>query len=267
MRRRGLLIAAGGALAARAATANAQIIDPVARYLDRLQLDLADAGGGGFLSAVETQLLAEHDSLRHVHGLNGLLRNPALDAAARAHVADLLRRDYFEHRSPEGFTSEHRVGLLARRFVGAAGENIALQEGGNSRPSAADFMKLWRESPGHLANMLRAEYTDVGFGVVAKGDRTIAGAVFGRTYAELRTPAPFHIGRGDGLAGVLDGAAPALSGYDLQAVQGGERIGPFRGEAAPHGLHPGAYAIRPRAPDPNVPYRYWVLFGPIVLAG
>jgi uncharacterized protein YkwD len=266
MDRRGFLLAAGGALAAPM-LARAQAADAIAPYFDRLQRGLADAGGGGFVDLAENHLLAEHNSFRHAHGLGALVRSSALDDAARAHVADLLKRDYFEHASPEGFTSEHRVGLLARRFVGAAGENIAMQDGGETQPGSAEFAKMWRDSPGHRANMLRAEYTHVGFGVVAHRDRTIAGTVFGHTYAELAAPAPFRIRRGEDLAGLLDGAAPLLTGYELQPVDGGEVLGPFEGAAAPGRLNPGAYAIRPHAPDPTVPYRYWVLFGPIVVAG
>jgi uncharacterized protein YkwD len=266
MDRRGFLIVASGALAAPA-WARAQPADAISSYFARLQRGLVDGGGGAFVDAAENHLLAEHNTFRHAHGLGALVRSSALDDAARAHVADLLKRDYFEHASPEGFTSEHRVGILARRFVGAAGENIAMQDGGETQPGAAEFAKMWRESPGHRANMLRPEYTHVGFGVVAKGERTIAGTVFGRTYAELAAPAPFRIRRGDELAGVLDGAAPLLTGYELQPVNGGEAVGPFEGEGAPERLSPGAYAIRPHAPDPTVPYRYWVLFGPIVVAG
>ena len=266
MDRRRFLTVAGGALMAPALV-RAQPADAIVSYDNRLRRGLADAGGGGFVDATETQLLAEHNSFRQAHALNALTRSAVLDDAARAHAADLLRRDYFEHASPEGFTSEHRVGLLARRFVGAAGENIAMQDGGETQPGSAEFARMWRGSPGHRANMLRPEYTHVGFGVVAKGDRTIAGTVFGHTYAQLAAPAPFRIRRGDELAGVLDGAAPILTGYELQPVEGGEALGPFEGEAAPDRLSPGAYAIRPHAPDPAVPYRYWVLFGPIVVAG
>jgi hypothetical protein len=265
MDRRGFLIATGGALAAPSIL-RAQPVDAIAPYYDRLQRGLGDAGGGAFIDPTENHLLAEHNNFRRAHKLGPLLRSAVLDDAARAHVADLLRRNYFEHTSPEGFTSEHRVGLLARRFVGAAGENIAMQEGGDTQPGPSEFAKMWRESPGHRANMLRPDYTHIGFGVVAKGDRTIAGTVFGHTYAELAAPAPLRISRGDELAGVLDGAAPLLSGYELQPVEGGEVLGPFEGEAAPGRLSPGAYAIRPHAPDPMVPYRYWILFGPIVVA-
>ncbi len=265
MDRRGFIIATGGALAAPT-MARAQRIDAIAPYYDRLQRGLSDAGGGGFVDVTEHHLLAEHNNFRHAHGLGTLARSSVLDDAARAHAADLLRRGYFEHTSPEGFTSEHRVGLLARRFVGAAGENLAMQDGGDTQPGSSEFAKMWRDSPGHRANMLRPDYTHVGFGVVAKGDRTIAGAVFGHTYAELAAPAPLRIRSGDELAGVLDGAAPLLTGYELEPVEGGEVLGPFEGEAAPARLRPGAYAIRPHAPDPAVPYRYWILFGPIVVA-
>jgi hypothetical protein len=266
MDRRGFLLAAGGALVAPA-FACAQPADVMALYYDRLKRGLDDAGGGGFVDLTENHLLAEHNGFRHAHGLGALVRSSVLDDAARAHVADLLRRDYFEHASPEGFTSEHRVGLLARRFVGAAGENIAMQDGGETQPGAAEFAKMWQDSPGHRANMLRPDYTHVGFGVVAKGDRTIAGTVFGQTYAELAAPAPFLIRRGEELSGVLDGAVPSLTGYELQPVDGGESVGPFEVARAPQRLRPGAYAIRPHVPDLTVPSRYWVLFGPIVVAG
>jgi uncharacterized protein YkwD len=270
MDRRGFLIGSGGALAAtsaRAKFAKAEAADAIAPYYDRLQRGLGDAGGGGFVDLTENHLLAHHNSFRAEHGLSALSRSSALDEAARAHVADLLRRNYFAHESPEGFSSEHRVGLLARRFIGAAGENIAMQEGGEAPPGPAEFAKMWRDSPGHRANMLRATYTHVGFGAVSKGETTIAGAVFGQMYGELAEAAPFRVGGGEALAGLLDGAAPQLTGYELYPVSGGETVGPFEGAAAPTRLTPGAYAIRPHAPDPHVPYRYWILFGPIVVAG
>jgi uncharacterized protein YkwD len=266
MHRRGFLIGAGGAMAAPAAL-RAQPAGAIVPYYERLQRGLADAGGGVFRPAVETQLLPLHDAFRAEHRLGPLRRSPALDLAARAHVADLLNRSYFAHESPEGFSSEHRVGLLARQLIGAAGENIAMQEGGEGAPTAADFARMWKDSPGHRANMLRARYSHVGFGVVTKGETSIAGAVFGDVYGELAEAAPFRVGRGDGLLGLLDGAAPRLNGYELYPVDGGETVGPFAPGAAPEGLAPGAYAIRPHAPDPKVPYRYWVLFGPIVVAG
>jgi uncharacterized protein YkwD len=262
MDRRGFLIGAGAALAG-AGAARAGPAEEIVGYYERLNRALLDAGGGRFLESTEDRLLGEHNAFRRQHGLGVLQRHFELDDAARAHAADMLRRNFFAHGSPEGFASEQRVGLLARRFVGAAGENIAMQDGGLSPPTAADFARLWRESPGHRANMLRGAYTHVGFGVAAAGERVIAGAVFGQVYAELVTPAPFRIGGGDVLAGLLDGAAPGFSGYELEPVEGG----PFAAEAAPQSLRPGAYAIRPHAPDPLVPYRYWILFGPIVVAG
>jgi len=272
MDRRGFLFAAGCAVAAPAAmrpviaSAEPVFLDGIVDYYDTLRNGLGDGGGGLFQARTEDRLLAEHNSFRAAHGLSPLMRDPAFDDAARAHVADLLRRDYFEHASPEGYTSEQRVALLARRFVGAAGENIAMQDGGDAPPSSAELAKMWRDSPGHRANMLRPQYTHVGFGVVQRGERTVAGAVFGHRFAELAAPAPFHVGGGDGLAGVLDGATPHLTGYELQPVQGGQSLGPFADQQAPGVLRPGAYAIRPHAPDPSVPYRYWILFGPIVLA-
>jgi uncharacterized protein YkwD len=278
MDRRIFLFAASGVLTASAATpmsAQAQaegsdesvVLDGIIDYFDTLSGSLEDAGGGLYQASTEDGLLTEHNRFRAAHGLTPLARDAAFDSAARAHAADMLRRDYFEHASPEGYTSEQRVALLARRFVGAAGENIAMQDGGAASPTAGDLGKMWRDSPGHRANMLRPQFTHVGFGVVGRGGRTIAAVVFGQRFAALAQPVPFRISGGDALLGVLEGATPALLAYELQPVQGGHSLGPFADRDAPGALAPGAYAIRPHAPDPAVPNRYWILFGPIVMAG
>ena len=266
MNRRGVLSALSGlSISGRPQAATGAVDGPVVLYLERLQARLADAGGGAFLDPVEARLLALHNRFRADYGAEPLSRDPDLDSAARAHVADLLARGDFGHVSPEGYSSQQRVGLLARRFLGASGENIALEKGG-VRPTADQFARLWRDSPGHRANMLRQTFNRVGFGVVAAKTTTIAGVVFGQSYAELRRAAPIWVGRGEGLAGLLTGAAPDLIGYELQPLGGGGALGSFFPSDAPTLLAPGAYTLRPHVADRVIPRRYWILFGPIVFA-
>ncbi len=236
----------------------------VGGYYDRLRGRLGDAGGGRFIATAEDLLLGEHNSFRAHQGLRGLQRHSALDLAARAHAADMLDRGYFEHHSPEGFSSVERVGLLARRFVGLAGENIVEVTGGPPS-SANELANLWRDSPGHRANMLRASYTHIGFGVARKGDRTVAAAAFGESFAELPEPLAFRIG-GVGTVGEMLGHS-SVRGYGLEPVGGGRMLGPFWiDDPAPELDVSGAYSVKPYLPDPTTPRRFIIVDGPIVEA-
>jgi len=259
---RRVLLTMAAACVAAPAMAHAQGEGEVGTYYDRLRARIGDAGGGRFIEAAEDLLLGEHNSFRVHQGLAGLKRHSALDLAARAHAADMLERNYFEHHSPEGFSSVERVGLLARRFVGLAGENIVEVTGGPPS-SAAELANLWRDSPGHRANMLRGAYSHVGFGVARKGDRTVAAAAFGETFAELPAPMAFHIG-GIGTVGDMLGRS-AVRGYALEPVGGGRTLGPFWiDDPAPVLEMAGAYSVKPYLPDPAVPRRFIVVDGPII---
>lgn len=101
--------------------------------------------------------------LTNVHRLRSggalLSRDSRLGAAARAHSADMAARDYFSHITPEGLGPTERA--VAAGFPGGAGENIAA--GGS--PTALGLFELWRNSPGHDANMLGAGYRSFGGGI------------------------------------------------------------------------------------------------------
>jgi len=82
--------------------------------------------------------------------------NDALFSAAARHSQDMARRDYFEHASPDGV----RVGarLLAEGYRWrSVGENIA----GGER-SVETVMRGWMDSPGHCANIMNAQFTEIG---------------------------------------------------------------------------------------------------------
>ena len=99
------------------------------------------------------------------HGLAPLVENRALDAASEAHSADMERRRYFEHVSPDGVPPEQRMmrlGYVARPG-GMTGENIAWGE--DEAGSAASIVDGWMHSPHHRENILRPQFREVGIGL------------------------------------------------------------------------------------------------------
>ena len=277
MDRRGFILA-GGAVASLVfappsaggsaridASANRQ--DAIAEYYSRLQSRVGDAGRGRYLPAVEDALMPEHNDFRSAGGLPTLRRHEGLVLAARAHAADLLERQYFEHASPEGFTSVERVALLARSFVGLAGENIVEVSGGPPS-SAAELAELWRNSPGHRTNMLRRAYTHVGIGVVRGGSRTISAVAFGESFAELDAPMAWRVGDGSALPTMLKSSGASIRGYALAPVDGGDEEGPYwLGDPPSSPERAGAYALKPYMADSGAKGRFIIIDGPIVEAG
>jgi uncharacterized protein YkwD len=252
---------------AAGSSARTEDADPVGEYYARLQARVLDAGGGRFLPAVEDALMPEHNDFRSRQSLPNLRRHEGLVAAARAHAADLLQRRYFEHASPEGYTSVERVGLLARDFIGLAGENIVEVEGGPPA-SAADLAELWRNSPGHRSNMLRPTYTHIGIGVVRGGARTISAVAFGESFGELDTPLAWRIGDGSALPDLLKTKGAPIRGYALAPVGGGAEVGPFwLGDPAGAPERSGAYTLKPYMTDAADKRRFIIIDGPIVQAG
>jgi uncharacterized protein YkwD len=260
---RRLLLAGFGALAATPALSAVSLGAEAGGLLDyeaRLRGRLLDAGGGDFRTATEQQLLALTNNARLAQGVQECVWSEELARAARAHAADLAGRVYVEHLTPEGFDPSHRVALLARRMIGSASENIAYRRSG-SPASATDLMETWHRSPPHWSNVLRPRHERVGFGVVARGERTYAVGLYSRPDGELGAPLPFRLGREADLAGALSQASPRFESFDLTNPLD-EQAGLRPGDApSPTRLPPGLYQLRPRRQVDAL--RYQVLWGPI----
>jgi uncharacterized protein YkwD len=111
-------------------------------------------------SKVERSLLCLTNLHRARNGLGALKRDTRLGTAARAHSADMVARDYFDHVSPEGTSPSDRA--RAAGYPGGAGENLAAVGGG---ATAFALFDGWRKSAGHNQNMLNAPYETAGMGV------------------------------------------------------------------------------------------------------
>jgi len=130
------------------------------------------------MADLESQMLAlvNQDRLDPAtHAVTGgraqsLKWNESLAAVARAHSRKMLEQRFFAHVDPDGTTLSTRLneaGILWQ----VAGENIAIY--GTVRGAQAAFMNEPRFQHNHRANILNANYTDVGIGIVKASDGSL----------------------------------------------------------------------------------------------
>jgi uncharacterized protein YkwD len=86
----------------------------------------------------------------------------SLQAAAVSHSLDMARRNYFEHRSPEGEGAAQRVTAHRYRWR-HLGENIAAGD-----TSVAEVMRGWLGSADHCENIMDPGFADIGVACVAQ---------------------------------------------------------------------------------------------------
>jgi hypothetical protein len=89
--------------------------------------------------------------------------NEKLAAVARAHSRNMLEQRFFAHVEPDGRTLSRRIDEAGIPWQ-AAGENIAID--GTVQGAQGAFMNEPRFESNHRANILNANYTDVGIGIV-----------------------------------------------------------------------------------------------------
>jgi uncharacterized protein YkwD len=115
---------------------------------------------------LETQVLAELNSIRKRHGLVPLRLSRPLSTAADTHSRAMGTYGFFAHDSRDGSAFWKRV----QRFYGtrgydnwSVGENLLWSSG---RLSAARALELWMGSPGHRKNILTARWREIGISAV-----------------------------------------------------------------------------------------------------
>lgn len=108
---------------------------------------------------VQREILERVNAERSKMGARALVLSETLSQAAQAHAADMARRKYFSHQSPEGCGMADRVAFYAPRERTTLGENIAM---GQRDPRAV--VAAWMASPGHRANLLNPDFEELGVG-------------------------------------------------------------------------------------------------------
>ena len=112
----------------------------------------------------ERRMLEMVGQERRKVGLKALENNEGLKAVGRAHSADMLKRGYFSHNTPEGLDPFERMERADVVYV-VAGENLAYA------PTVEIAMTGLMNSPGHRANILKPEFRLLGVGCMDAGMR------------------------------------------------------------------------------------------------
>ncbi|MEO6338995.1 MAG: CAP domain-containing protein [Caulobacteraceae bacterium] len=248
MGRRALLAAAaaglvGGPAGAEAADKLADTAQWLA-YEARLRARLRDGGGGAFNETMARELLAATNAVRATSKAGPCTWDGELATAARAHAADLAARNYVQHVTPEGFDPPHRVGLLARRMIGSASENIAYRRYA-APATTAQMMQLWRDSPRHWANLRRPIHTRAGYGVVTLGERTYAVGLYAQPDGELGVSLPFRVTSELELEPSLSSIDPPSDAFTLSDPADEREVLAFARGLTPR-LKPGVYQLGPQ---------------------
>jgi uncharacterized protein YkwD len=140
----------------------------------------------GNLPLIQAAVLCLINTERAQNGDAPLVRNRQLEEAAEGHSQELIAADYFGHVSPGGLTPVDRIrttGYIPSPQDGyVIGENLAWGTFTLATPQA--IVSAWLASPEHLANILEAQYSETGIGVVPAVPASLADGAPGATYAQ-----------------------------------------------------------------------------------
>ena len=143
----------GGGASGSKESANDNIVSSAVQEVSAVSGDCAPLNG--FFS----ELLALTNDARQDAGLRPLRSSYQLGQAAQEYAEDLGTQNFFSHQGKDGSTLSSRVADTGYEFA-TAGENIAA-----GQRSARNVFRGWMNSDGHRANILQAEFTEVGFGL------------------------------------------------------------------------------------------------------
>ena len=115
----------------------------------------------GYATDISTAKLLElTNAERAKNNLPELTYNEKLEQAAQAKAKDMFEKNYWSHYGPSGETPWEFI-LAAGYQYEYAGENLA-----KNFLFSDGVVQAWMDSETHRENLLRKEYTDVGFAVV-----------------------------------------------------------------------------------------------------
>lgn len=103
-------------------------------------------------------LVALTNQDRAKYALSGVTENSLLRAAAQAAAEDMAAKGYFAHVSPDGKDPWYWLNQAGYAYS-YAGENLAI-----NFTDSENVQTAWMASPTHRANIVKREYTHVGFG-------------------------------------------------------------------------------------------------------
>jgi uncharacterized protein YkwD len=155
------------------------------------------------LTSLADQVFVLVNQQRVARGLPSYARVSPLDRSAQDYAQRMATEDFFSHIAPDGETPAGRI-LAAGYSWSGWGENIAA-----GLDTAAAVMDAWMHSPGHAANILSADYSQIGIGVAVGGTFGIYWVQdFGSPFGAV--PGPW-VPRVDRLSAATSGAGDLLT--------------------------------------------------------
>ncbi len=139
------------------------------------------------------ELFDQTNQQRVANGLPALHLDARLNQSATLKAQNMFAEDYWAHVSPSGIQPWHWFTEAGYNYQ-YAGENLA-----KDFDTTAGAIQGWMNSPGHRANILNPNYTDVGFavqnGTLVGGETTLIVAHYGAlagvsVSATVPTPKP-----------------------------------------------------------------------------
>jgi uncharacterized protein YkwD len=115
---------------------------------------------GATSNLTSAELLQETNEERVRHNQDELKLSPNLSQAAQAKAYDMVKKDYWSHTSPSGDKPWEFIKKSGYDYY-VAGENLAY-----GFSDANTTITGWMNSRDHRANVLNADYQEVGFGIV-----------------------------------------------------------------------------------------------------
>ena len=114
-----------------------------------------------FTSITQKEILDSTNNGRKNNGnFPALTLNSRLTVSAQTKLDDMFRMGYFEHTSPRGVVLSDLVTDAEYEYI-VIGENLALGD----FSSGSEIVDEWMKSPGHRANILNTQFTEIGIAV------------------------------------------------------------------------------------------------------
>lgn len=144
-------------------------------------------------SPLEPDIIAQTNSFRRQAGLPALRCEAGLSLIAMRHSVAMAEQDALFHVDSSGARPFDRMRRVYGSFYGRVAENVAYQTVRAPGFSASDlwaigpldhealaerYIRLWRDSPGHRANLLRSGVSHIGVGVALRGNRLYVTQMF-----------------------------------------------------------------------------------------
>lgn len=119
------------------------------------------------LARLEQQLHRDVNAFRAERKLIALARREDLDAVARGHSEDMVRRAFFAHENPDGLLWHDRIDRAGITGYTMAGENVA--QTNDPDPNRA-VLEGWKNSPDHRHNLEFRAFNATGVGIARAPD-------------------------------------------------------------------------------------------------